>query len=197
MSTRAPRRDVVVIGGSAGAIESLIELVGKLPAAFEASVAVVVHLNPFRESQLGSVLAGTARMPVVPVTHGVQFRPGRIYLAVADHHLLVDDTVSLTRGPKEHFHRPAIDPLFRSAAAAFGPRVVAVLLSGATADGVIGAIAVKAAGGLVLVQDPTDAAYPRLPATALANDGVDASASIDELAGMLARVARGEPLDER
>jgi two-component system, chemotaxis family, protein-glutamate methylesterase/glutaminase len=191
------RRDVAVIGGSAGAIESLLELVGKLPTGFEAAVAVVVHLNPFRESKLANVLTRSATIPVAPVSPGAPFERGHVYVAVADHHLLVGPTLSISRGPKEHLHRPAIDPLFRSAAASFGARVVGVLLSGATTDGVTGAAAIRAAGGIVLVQDPAGAQYPRLPATALTQDTVDASASIAELAEILTRLPRGETLNDR
>jgi two-component system chemotaxis response regulator CheB len=191
------RRDVVVIGGSAGAIESLMELLGKLPTTFETAMAAVIHLNPFRESRLPAVLGRVATIPVLAAAHGAPFEPRRLHVAVADFHLLVGPTLSLTRSPREHFHRPAIDPLFRSAAASFGPRVVGVLLSGATTDGVTGAVAIKAAGGLVLVHDPADAPHPRLPATALVRDGVDAAASIDELAQLLSRLARAEPIEDR
>ena len=173
-----------------------MELVGKLPTGFDAAVAAVVHLNPFRESKLPAVLSRVATIPVLPATHGAPFQPGRLYVAVADSHLLLGPIISLARSPKEHFHRPAIDPLFRSAAASFGQRVVGVLLSGATTDGVTGAVAIKAAGGIVLVHDPADAAYSRLPAAALRHDGVDASASIDELAALLSRLARGEPIED-
>lgn len=191
------RRDVAVIGGSAGAIESLLELVGKLPTGFEAAVAIVVHLNPYRESKLADVLGRVTTIPVAPVSAGAPFERGHAYVAVADHHLLVGPRLSISRGPKEHLHRPAIDPLFRSAAASFGARVVGVLLSGSTTDGVTGAAAIRAAGGIILVQDPAGARYSRLPATALTQDTADASASNTELAEMLTRLSRGEGLDDR
>ena len=191
------RRDVVVIGGSAGGVESLIELVGKLPAEFEAAGAVVLHMNPLRRSQLAAVLARLAPITVEQAQHGVAFRRRHLYVAVPDHHLLVGPTLSLTRDPKEHFHRPAIDPLFRSAAAAFGSRVVGILVSGSTSDGVSGAVEIRNAGGLVLVEDRATARHPRLPATAMAEVGADAEASIDELASMLPRLAVGEAIEER
>jgi two-component system chemotaxis response regulator CheB len=196
-NTAKIRRDIIVIGGSAGGIEALIELVGKLPPAFEAAAAAVIHLSPFRESKLAAVLGRVARIPIIQASHGAPFELGRLYVAVADYHLLVAATLSLTREAKEHFHRPAIDPLFRSAAASFGRRVVGVLLSGANTDGVSGATMIKAAGGIVLVEDPADARHPRLPAMALAHDGVDASMSIDELAEVLPRLARGEAIEPR
>jgi two-component system chemotaxis response regulator CheB len=196
LNAAGARRDVVVIGGSAGSIESLKELVGKLPEDLDVAAAAVIHLNPFHKSKLVNVIARVARIPVVAATEGQLFEGGRLYLAVPDHHLVIGETMRLTRGPKEHFHRPAIDVLFRSATG-YGQRVVGVLLSGATTDGVSGATAIKAAGGIILVEDPLNARYRRLPATALVEDGVDASVTIPELAQILPRLARGEKVEIR
>jgi two-component system chemotaxis response regulator CheB len=102
------------------------------------------------------------------------FESGRVYVAPRDHHLVVEDGVVRTdRGPKQHRTRPAIDPLFRSAAREYGPRVIGVLLSGFGADGVDGLIAIKAAGGLSIVQDPLDARHGWMPRNAIAGDDVD------------------------
>ena len=187
-----PRRDVVVIGGSAGAIESMVELVAKLREPFDAAAAAVIHLSPFRESRLENILSRLTRVPVRFAEDGIPFTEGRLYLAVPDYHLIVGPRLALSRGPREHFHRPAIDPLFRSAAKAFGPRVLAVLLSGSTTDGVIGAGQVKEAGGFVVAQDPQLVRHDRLPSAALAENCVDAAVSIDEIADMLGSLTRRE-----
>jgi two-component system chemotaxis response regulator CheB len=189
-------RGVVTIGGSAGAVESLIELVGKLPADFGAAIAVVVHLNRFRESKLPAILGRVARLPVAVAADGAALHEGTIHVAPPDYHLLVGPTLALRRGAAEHYHRPAIDPLFRSAAETFSDRVVGVLLSGSTSDGVSGGTAIKRAGGVVLVEDPRGAQHPRLPLSALHRDGVDAALSIDQLASVLSRLARGEVVEE-
>jgi two-component system chemotaxis response regulator CheB len=192
MASREMRRDVVVVGGSAGAIESLAELAGKLRQPFEAAVAVAIHVKPFRTSQLAAVLRRTGRIPILEAADGMPFVEGNIYIAVPDYHLEVGSELRVRRGPREHFCRPAIDPLFRSAASAFGDRVIGVLLSGANTDGVVGAIQIKEAGGIVFVQDPEEARHQRLPATALARHCADAALSIDELADALSRLSRSQ-----
>jgi two-component system chemotaxis response regulator CheB len=152
------RRDVIVIGASAGGVAALSALFAKLPRDLPAAIGVVIHRSPLVESHLPRVLGRWSALPVLEPGEGEVFAPGRIYAAPRDHHMVLDDSrLRLSRGPKEHRTRPAVDPLFRSAARAFGPRVVGVVLSGSGSDGVGGMIAIKGAGGLTLVQDPREA----------------------------------------
>jgi two-component system chemotaxis response regulator CheB len=184
------RRDVAVIGASAGGIEALVELFRLLPATIPATLAVVVHRAPFRESHLAAVLGRRTALPVLEPADRTTAQPGRIYLAPRDHHLLVDGAgFRLSRGPKQHATRPAIDPLFRSAAETYGPRVVGVVLSGAGDDGVRGLIGIKAAGGASLVQSPAEARVPILPRAAIAEDDVDRVLTLDGIAAALVRLA--------
>ncbi|HEV8583476.1 MAG TPA: chemotaxis protein CheB [Methylomirabilota bacterium] len=190
------RRDVIVIGGSAGSVGPVRELLAKLPSDLPATLAVVLHRSPFYATQLPWLLGLRAVLRVVEPSDGDPVLGGVVYIAPRDHHVIFDDGVMrLTRGAKEHYTRPAIDPLFRSAAARYGSRVLGVLLSGMGADGVSGLIAIKRAGGLSLVQSPSEAQFPAMPCTALAEDDVDAALPIDELAPAIVQLARGETLE--
>jgi two-component system chemotaxis response regulator CheB len=190
------RRDVIVIGGSAGSVGPVKELLAKLPSDLEATLAVVLHRSRFHETQLSWLLGLRAVLPVVEPADGDPVLGGVVYVAPRDHHVIFDDgVVRLSRGAKEHYTRPAIDPLFRSAAARYGPRVLGVLLSGLGTDGVSGLIAIKRVGGLSLVQSPGEAQFPSMPCTALAEDDVDAALPVDELAPAIVQLARGEPLE--
>src|SRR5207237_1133332 len=151
--------------------EVLLDLLGHLPRDLPAAVAVVLHRAAVHESRLAAVFGRRSRLPVVEPEHGAPVEHGRVYLAPRDHHLLVDGQVFLLdHGPKQHYTRPALDPLFRSAAASFGPRAVGVILSGSGGDGVAGLIAIKQARGISLVQDPEEATYPWMPRSALLYD---------------------------
>src|SRR5262249_29929206 len=124
--------------------------------------------------------------------------PGAIYLAPRDIHLVIEaGRIRLRKGPKEHATRPAVDPLFRSAAAAFGPRVAGIVLTGGGSDGVFGLIAIKAAGGLSLIQDPAQAEASAMPQYALNGDSVDGILSIDEMAETISALMAGRPVDLR
>jgi two-component system chemotaxis response regulator CheB len=185
-------RDVIAIGGSAGAIEALLGLFEKLPASLPAAVLVVVHRPPLFESQLVSVLNRRSTLPVLEPRDGEPPEPGLIYLAPRDHHMRLEDgTIRLDRGPKQHRFRPAVDPLFISTAEAYGRRVIGVLLSGGGADGVRGLIAIKARGGLSIVQDPREALHPAMPAHAILEDDVDAILGLDQMADALAALTTG------
>jgi two-component system chemotaxis response regulator CheB len=187
------RRDVIVLGASAGGVAALRELLAKLPEQLDASVALVLHRSPVFESALASVLGWRAPLPVIEAVDEMPFARGCVYVAPRDQHLRIDGaTLRLSRGPKEQHTRPAIDPLFRSAATSHGKRVVGVLLSGTGDDGVSGLIAITAAGGLSLVQDPSEAAYPQMPRSALINDRVEAALPVAEIADVLAQLARGK-----
>ncbi|TMQ25547.1 MAG: chemotaxis protein CheB [Candidatus Rokuibacteriota bacterium] len=187
------RRDVIVVGASAGGVEALIRLFSELPADIAAAVAVVLHRSPVHETRLALVLGRRASLPVYEPGDGDPLKPGAIWLGPRDQHLLVEDgRLRLSRGPREHHTRPAIDPLFVSAARGYGSRVVGVVLSGTGDDGVRGLIAIKAAGGLSLVQDPTEALHSGMPRNALAGDRVNATLSLEDLASTLGALALGE-----
>src|SRR5262249_35015412 len=129
---------------------------------------------------------------VAEAKHEERFEKGRIYLAPRDHHLIVDDSrLLLTRGAKEHYTRPAVDPLFRSAAAARGPGVIGVVLTGSGDDGVSGLIAIKEAGGGSIAQDPEEASHDSMPGSAIRHDHVDAILTIDEMVSELPRLVGG------
>jgi two-component system chemotaxis response regulator CheB len=198
---RLPAHDLIVIGASAGGVEAISKLVAGLPANLPAAVCVVVHLRPYSESHLARVLERSGPLPVVPAKQDLPLERGTIYVAVPDMHLLVqrdgDEVVlRLVRGPRENRSRPAVDPLFRSAALAFGPRVIGVILSGALDDGTAGLWTVKDRGGIAVVQDPDDAAVPSMPASALAEVEVDHVAPAEALGPLLARLAR-EPAGQQ
>jgi len=187
------RRDVLVVGASAGGVTALRELFAKLPVDMEAAIAVVLHRSPVVEGALPSVLGSRSSLPVQEAVDGMLLRRGWIHLAPRDQHLRIEGkTLRLSRGPKEQHTRPAIDPLFRSAAASDGARVVGVLLSGTGDDGVSGLISITAAGGISLVQDPLEATFPQMPRSALISDRVQAALPIADLADLLTQLARGE-----
>jgi two-component system chemotaxis response regulator CheB len=164
----AQDRDVVVIGGSAGGLEALQKLVATLVVDLQAAVLVVVHHASRGDGVLPRILTRSGPLPADYAVHGEPLRRGRITVAAPGHHLLVEaGTTVLGDGPLEHWNRPAVDPLFRSAAAYGGARVLAVVLSGALDDGARGAAAVARAGGAVLVQDPDDARLTSMPRAAL------------------------------
>ena len=171
---RVPR-DVITIGASAGGIEALLRLFEKLPASLPAAIAVVVHRPPLFESQLAQIFDRRSALPVLEPEDRHPAEPGRVYLAPRDYHMVFEDgVIRLNRGPHQHRFRPAVDPLFLSAAEVYGRRVVGVLLSGGGADGVRGLIGIKARGGLSIVQDPSEARNPMMPTSAIAEDDVDA-----------------------
>jgi two-component system chemotaxis response regulator CheB len=140
---------------------------------------------------LPSILSRAGPLPAAHASDGEALRRGRIYVAPADVHMLLDgDTIRLARGPKENLYRPAVDPLFRSAAVAFGPRVTGVVLTGALDDGTAGLAAVKRSGGIAIVQDPDSATYPSMPASAARNVNVDYMVAPSGIAQILDRLVR-------
>jgi two-component system, chemotaxis family, protein-glutamate methylesterase/glutaminase len=188
-------RDLVVIGASAGGIETLREIAGGLSPDLPASVLVVVHLPPQSPGLIPRILSRSGPMPARHATDGEELQPGRIYVAPADFHMLVDERcIRLARGPRENLHRPAVDPLFRSAAVAYGPRAIGVVLSGALDDGTAGLSALKRCGGIAVVQDPEDALYASMPRSALRNVRVDHVVPRAAMAALLDRLTREEPV---
>jgi two-component system chemotaxis response regulator CheB len=162
-------RDIVVVGASAGGLKALQQLVAYLPADLPAAVLVSTHLAPTVPSKVAKVLAKAGPLPAVEATDGMSITTGRIYTAVPDRHLIVDehDVLRLRRGPRENRVRPAVDALFRSAARWCGPRVTGVVLSGSLDDGAAGLAAIVECGGTALVQDPEDAMFDGMPRAAL------------------------------
>jgi two-component system chemotaxis response regulator CheB len=188
-------RDVIVIGGSAGAVEALTGLLGTLPPKLDAAVAVVLHRHPSFASSMARVFSRNSTLEVIEPEQGERFLPGRVYLAPADRHMTIHDgTIQLNRQPRQHHTRPAIDPLFRSAASAYGSRAIGVLLTGNLSDGVGGLIEIKSNGGLSLVQDPRQAPYPSMPQNALIYDHVDLVFQIERLGVVLGKLVQGESL---
>src|SRR5919202_4143414 len=183
--------DVIVVGASAGGLEALREVVATLPPALPAAVCVVWHMSAESPGLLPEILERAGPLPAAHPEDGEPLQPGRIAVAPPDRHLLLEPGyVRLTRGPKENHFRPAIDPLFRSAAAAYGPRVIGVVLSGALDDGTAGLWTIKDRGGLAVVQDPDDALFAAMPRSALENVDVDARRPVAELGPVLAVLAQ-------
>jgi two-component system chemotaxis response regulator CheB len=182
-------RNIVAVGASAGGIEVLLALARSLPVDLPAAVLVVVHTSPQARSRLPWLLNRAQRLRAEHVVHGDVIRPGRIYVAPPNHHLLVHgDEMRLGRGPCENRTRPAIDPLFRSAARWHGSGVIGIVLSGLLADGTAGLAAIKMAGGTTVVQDPADAMYPSMPQSALAHVDIDHVTRSAELGDLVARL---------
>jgi two-component system chemotaxis response regulator CheB len=184
-----PTQDIIVIGASVGGLDALRTIVGGLPKEFPASVFVVLHTSPEAPGVLADILNRAGNLPATNAVDRERIRPGRIYVAPPDHHLIVEpNRIRLTRGPKENRFRPAVDPLFRSAAQVYGPRVVGVVLTGYLDDGTAGLWAVKRLGGTAIVQDPLEALAPSMPASAMRQVKVDYCLPIAEIAQQLVRL---------
>lgn len=184
-------RDIVVIGGSAGATGPLKAILGALPADLPAAVFIVLHIPARSIGILATVASAAGPLPVHQAVDGMAIEPGNIYLAVPDRHLiLTHGTLRLGRGPRENMARPAIDPLFRSAAIAYGPRVVGVVLSGLLNDGAAGLEAIKRCGGIALVQDPADAVADEMPRSAMQATVVDLAVPSARIGDVLSELVR-------
>ena len=192
-----PGHDIIVVGASAGGMEALKVVVGGLPPDLQAALFVVWHIPPHSFGVLPDVLARAGPLPAAHARDGETIEPGQIYVAPPDRHLLLEPgRTRLTRGPKENHFRPAVDPLFRSAAVAYGSRVVGVVLSGLLDDGTAGLWTIKDHGGLAVVQDPDDALYPSMPLSALEYVDVDARQPAVELGPILGHLARRAVMEE-
>ncbi len=188
-------RDLIVIGTSAGGVGALSTMVRTLPAAFPSSLFVVCHMPADARSRLPEILSQAGPLLATHPTDGEPFYPGHIYVAPPDHHLLLshDGRMRLTRGARENHHRPAVDPLFRSAARHYGERVIGVVLTGALHDGTAGLMAIRNAGGLAIIQDPDEAMVATMPQSALTIAGVDHVVSLADLAPRLIELVQ-EPI---
>ena len=181
--------DVIVVGASSGGYDALRTLVSKLPGDLPAALFIVMHIGI--RSHLSEILKRLTPLPVVAPESGDPISPGTIYVAGPGKHLLIHDGhVLLRRGPRENMARPAIDPLFRTAAASRGGRVIGVVLSGALNDGTSGLRAIKRCGGIAVVQEPAEAAFPSMPESALRHVDVDHVVSVQDMAELLSRLSR-------
>jgi two-component system, chemotaxis family, protein-glutamate methylesterase/glutaminase len=186
-------RDVIVIGASAGGIAAVIQVLAYLPEDLDAIVGVVIHRGDLSKSSWAGVLGRKSRLRVLEPMDGDVLAIGTAYVAPSDRHMRFESgRISLDDGPKQHFTRPAVDSLFVSAARTYGPRVVGVVLTGGGQDGTKGLISISEAGGLSLVQKPSDADDPRMPASALANDHVRAALPLTQIGEALVALARGD-----
>jgi two-component system chemotaxis response regulator CheB len=182
---------VIAIGASAGGVEALKQLAAGLPTDLPYPVLVTLHMAAGSPSVLAQIIDRSGALPAQKAVDGEHLRAGRIYVCVPDRHLLVaDHRVVVSRGPTEDGHRPAINALLRSAAIAFGPRAIGVLLSGVLDDGVLGLAAIRSRGGVTVVQSPDDALFPDMPRSALAAQAVDHEVTAAGAGRLFAELAR-------
>lgn len=180
-------RDIVVIGASAGGVDAIVGLLQSLPEGLAAAILVVLHIPSHTPSQLDEVLEQKTPFSAVVAKDGDVLERGRVYVASADRHLMVtSDGIRVTRGPKESRARPSIDVLFRSAAVAYGPRVIGVVLSGALDDGTAGLWAIRDHGGVALAQCPDEAQVASMPQSAIEHVQIDTVGPVKELASRIA-----------
>ena len=185
---------VITIGTSAGGVRALRGIIKQLPSDFIGSIHIVQHLSNEFSSNLTSVLAKVSKLPVAFAVDGERIEPGRIYLAPPDFHLLLKpDLIKVIRGPRENRMRPAIDPLFRTAAVAYRSYATGVVLTGMLDDGTAGLQAIKACGGMAIVQDPDEAEYNSMPKSAIANVEVDRVVPLQDIAGILLERVKQTP----
>jgi two-component system, chemotaxis family, protein-glutamate methylesterase/glutaminase len=187
----ASNHDIVVIGASAGGVEALQQLTKGLPADLPAAIFVTMHVAPRSRSLLPDILNRAGRLIAEHPEDGAPIEYGRIYVAPPDHHLVIEhDHAHLTSGPKEQHHRPCINVMFRSAAVAYGERVVGIVLSGELDDGTSGLWEIERRGGVTVVQNPEEAAFPSMPLNALRQVEVDHTVSLSDIGPLLSCLAR-------
>jgi two-component system chemotaxis response regulator CheB len=184
----APTADMVVaIAASAGGLKALTVLLSALPVALPAAVVVVQHLAPDHISYMAKILGERIALPVHQARDGERLRPGIVYVAPPDYHVLLrrNGAITLSHTAQVHFVRPSADVLFESVAANWGPRCIAVVLTGAGSDGARGIQAVKRAGGTVIAQDEATSEFFGMPGAAIQTGSVDLILPLDEIAGAL------------
>jgi len=179
-------RNIIVVGASAGGVRALERLVRGLPQDLPAALFVVLHIPATEKSRLPEILTRAGELPAARATDGSEIQNGRIYVAPPDRHMIVENgKVRVIFGPEENLFRPAIDPLFRSAALSYGPSVIGVLLSGTLDDGCNGLGLIKRNGGLAVVQEPAEAEFSQLPANAIERVSVDCVLPVGSIAMLL------------
>jgi len=189
--------NIIVIGASAGGIEALPEILRPLPADLQAAVFVVLHVAAESPSVLPQILSRACLLKAVHPMDGEPVVPSRIYVAPPDHHMMIEPgRIRITHGPRENWHRPAIDPLFRSAARSHGKRVLGIVLSGNLDDGTVGLHIVKSEGGVAIVQDPDEAMFASMPRSALRSLKADFVLPLRAIAGKILELAQ-EPWKEK
>lgn len=189
-----PRRDVIVVGASAGGVEALAELARGFPADLPAAIFVVLHLTPDARSNLPGILSRAGPLPAVHAVDGGTIHPGQIYVAPPNRHLLLEgDHMHLSIGPRINSVRPSIDVLFKSAARTFDARVVGVVLSGTLDDGTLGLDAIRMRGGLSVVQDPEEARFSGMPRSAIERVAPDYVLPVAEMPPLLQKLTAGRP----
>ena len=192
------RRGIIVVGASWGGVDALRQLAAALPPDLPAALFIVLHMTPESPSMLPHLLARAGPLHACHPRDGEVIRNGVVYVAPPDHHMLLErGTVRLSTSARENRCRPAIDPLFRSAARVYGSRVAGVVLTGAQDDGTAGLLRVKAAGGVAIVQDPAEAFCPDMPRSALARVDVDYCLPIAAIATTLVALAAAPIADEQ
>jgi two-component system, chemotaxis family, protein-glutamate methylesterase/glutaminase len=191
---RASNRDIIVVGASAGGVTALQTLVRQFNVDTPASIFIVLHLARDHHSLLPMVLQRHCELKVENAVDGENIRPGRVYVAPPDRHLMIESGhVHLSSAPRENRTRPAINPLFRSAALAYGARVIGVILSGTLDDGTAGLWEVKRQGGVAIVQLPEDAEFNQMPSSAIASVSVDYQVPVSEMGALLVSLM-GQPM---
>lgn len=161
-------RDIIVIGASAGGLEAISTVLAAMPPGLDAAVLIVLHTSPRGESLLPRIFERAGNLPASHPRDGEAIERGKVYIAPPGFHMIVEDGfLRVLQGPRENLHRPAIDPLFRSAAAAYGPRVIGVILTGMLDDGTAGLMVLNASGGEAIIQDPESALFSEMPKSAL------------------------------
>ena len=193
----AAPRGVVAVGASAGGVEALTELASSLPSDLPYAVLVALHMPPSAPSVLAQIIDRSGPLPAVSAAGGDKLESGKIYVAVPDRHLLVDDgQVVVSEGPTESGYRPAINALFRSVALSHGQNAIGVVLSGVLDDGVLGAGAIQARGGITVAQRPDDAMFSAMPQNAIGAGVIDHEAAATEIGALLTQLA-GREIEER
>jgi two-component system chemotaxis response regulator CheB len=193
MKDAAFKRDIIVIGASAGGVQALQILVAALSKHLPAALFLVLHIPASLPSTLPSILRRSGSLPALHATEGAMIEQGKLYIAPPDHHLLLKQGhMHLDTGPKEHRVRPAVDVLFRSAATTYGSRVVGIILTGTGDDGTAGLLAVKQHGGVTIVQNPAEARFPAMPQSARAQVQVDYTSPLEKIASLLVLLVQPE-----
>jgi two-component system chemotaxis response regulator CheB len=197
LKPKAGRRNIIVIGASAGGIGPLVELVDGLPKDFDAAIFIVQHVAPFSPSYLPQILSRSGMLKADHAKDGEAIKTGRIYIAPPDFHLLIDEEkIGVKKGPKENRFRPSIDALFRSAAYTYGARVISIVLSGMLDDGTSGMWTVKRMGGIGIIQDPDEAICPSMPYNVMEYVAVDHILPVNKMAALLQQLVKEDVVVE-